>query len=374
MIHSWRRYLMALAFPLVGCSMHPLPENFPLNFPRASTFDIVQKVRCEAKAGLDRFKNSRHQDHLRQIIAATRIGYDFEFVMTENNNATEGKLHFAGRPTNKASNRKLDIELTGEATKERTNRRTFRIVEDLRDVANADCSAETLRANLAYPISGSLRVDDLVYTYVRLERMSNLGDPEGQDDNIAIPSDDDDPRKRAGVFSEHLEFTTTLKLGANPILTMTAVAGSFRLTNARIKGRVKRNDVHDVIIAFAQDPAFHNREVRRAVRQRNLDLGRTAAGGVEKRVLLGRDLEGMERRLVATAQGRVVGGALEKKIIRGPRLETGLAQANAAARNKVVLELARLRNLKDNEQEGPKFLGQRLLTFLRPPDETGTGD
>jgi hypothetical protein len=371
MIHSWRRYLMALAFPLVGCSMHPLPENFPLNFPRASTFDIVQKVRCEAKAGLDRFKNSRHQDHIRQIVAATSIGYDFEFVMTENNNATDGNLHFAGRPKNKASDRKLDIDLTGTATKERANRRTFRIVEDLGDVANADCSAEALRANLAYPISGSLRVDDLVYTYVTLERISNL-DPDDDDDSIAIPSDD--PRKRAGVFSEHLEFTTTLKLGANPILTMSAVAGSFRLTNARINGQVKRNDVHDVIIAFAQDPDFHTREVRRAVQQRNVGLGRTAAGGVEKRVLLGRDLEGTERRIVATAQGRVVGGALEKKIIRGPRLETGLAQANAAARNKVLLELARLRNLKDNEQEGPKFLGQRLLTFLRPPDETGTGD
>src|SRR5215470_14962341 len=100
MIHLWRWCccLVLLAFPLAGCSMHPLPENFPLNFPRASTFDVVQKVRCEAKAGLDRFNNSRHQDHVRQIIEATSIGYDFSFVMTENNDATGGDLHFAGRP------------------------------------------------------------------------------------------------------------------------------------------------------------------------------------------------------------------------------------------------------------------------------------
>jgi hypothetical protein len=94
---------------------------------------------------------------------------------------------------------------------------------------------------------------------------------------------------------------------------------------------------------------------------------------VERRVMDGRDYDGTERRIIATEQGRVF-GAVEKKIIRGPRLETGLAQANAAARNKVLLELARLRHLEDDEQEGAKFLGQRLLTFLRPPDETGTGD
>ena len=352
--------------------MHPLPENFPLNFSRASTFDIVQKVRCEAKAGLDRLENGRNQQHIKQIIAATSIGYDFQFLMIENNDANAGTLDFAGRPTNKASNRKLDVELTGEATKARQNTRTFRIVEDLADVANADCSVETLRANLAYPIAGSLRVDDLTYTYVRLELMSNLRTPDGPtDDDIAVITDV--PKQRAGIFSEHLTFTTKLNLGATPTLTLSAVAGSFRLTSATINGQVRRSDTHDVIIAFAQDPDFHKKEVASAVRQRNLVLGRTAAGGVERGAVAGRGAEGVERSIVATTQVRALGVA-EKKIIRGARLETGLAQANAAARNKVVLELARLRHLADDEQEGPKFLGERLLTFLRPPDETGPGD
>jgi hypothetical protein len=366
MIHALRSCcgLVALALPLAGCSMHPLPENFPLNFSRASTFDIVQKVRCEAKAGLDRFKNSRHQEHIKQIIEATSIGYDFKFVMNENNDATDGQLSFIGKPAKKASHRQLDVDLTGNATKERDNTRTLRIVEDLADVTNADCSVEALRANLAYPIAGSLHVDDVAYTYVRLELMSNLGDPEDSDAAIAV----EDPRKRSGVFSEHLTFTTTLKLGAKPNLTLSAVARSFRLTNATINGQVKRNDTHDVIIAFAQDPNLHDREVRRAVGQRNAYLRRTVAGGGERRVV-----EGAERRVFETVEGRVL-GAVDKKVIRGPRLETGLAQANAAARNKVVLELARLRHLADDEQEGAKFLGERLLTFLRPPDETGPGD
>ena len=219
--------------------MHPLPENFPLNFSRASTFDIVQKVRCEAKAGLDRFRNSRNQEHIKQIIAATSIGYDFKFVMIENNDADEGKLHFTGKAANKASKRQLDVDMTGGVTKARNNTRTFRIVEDLADVANADCSVEAMRANLAYPIAGSLHVDDVTYTYVRLELMSNLRAPDGDPDDDEIAVITDVPKKRTGVFSEHLKFITTLKLGATPILTLSAVAGSFRLTSAKIDGQIQ---------------------------------------------------------------------------------------------------------------------------------------
>jgi hypothetical protein len=333
----------ALAFAVSGCSMHPLPENSPLNFPRASTFDIVQKVRCEAQAGLDRFRNSRHPDHVRQIIQATSIGYDFQFVMTETDNALDGAVNFVGLPSRKASNRKLTVGLTGEARKSRKNTRTFRIVEDLADVAKADCSVQALRANLAYPIAGSLHVDDVVYTYVRLELMTNL-DPNDPD----LPKDDpipNDPRKRTGVFSEHLEFRTSLQAGAKPTVTLSAVAGSFRLTTASVDGKVERNDTHDVIIAFAQDPAFHKAEIQRA----------------------------MEGRARLLRKANIPGG-VPTSIIRGPRSQTALAQANARARNQVLLELARLRNLKDDEQENPKFLGERLLTFLRPPDDIGPGE
>ena len=355
--------LVTLAFPLAGCSMHPLPENFPLNFPRASTFDIVQKVRCEAQAGLERFKNSRHPEQIKLIIDSTSIGYDFKFVMTETNDATDGNLHFTRKSANPASARSLDIDLTGEATKKRMNTRTFRLVEDLADVAKADCSAEALRANLAYPIAGRLHVDDVVYTYVRLERMSDLDDPVEQG-GIGIPTDDPlNPRKkRSGVFSEQLLFRTSLKLGATPTLTVSAVAGSFRLTSASVNGQIKRVDAHDVIIAFAQDPELHKKEADGAARQRNRYLGRSASGASERRTV-----------------ARGVAGAVEervevRKVIREAKLETRLAQANAAARNNVYLELARLRNLSDDEQERPKFLGKQLLKFLRPPDETGPGD
>jgi hypothetical protein len=353
--------LVTLAFPLAGCSVHPLPENFPLNFPRASTFDIVQKVRCEAKAGLERFKNSRRPEHIKLIIDSTSIGYDFKLVMTENNDATGGQLSFARLPSNPASDGSLNIDLTGQARKQRMNTRTFRLVEDLADVAKADCSAEALRANLVYPIAGRLHVDDVVYTYVRLERMTDFDDDSVEQGDIAEPTPDPaNPRNRSGVFSEQLAFRTSLKLGATPTLTVSAVAGSFRLTKASVNAQIKRVDAHDVIIALAQDPELHKKEA--AVQQRNAYLGRSASGASARRIVARGAAGAVEERVVVN------------KVIRAAKLETRLAQANAAARNNVYLELARLRNLSDDEQERPKFLGKQLLKFLRPPDETGPGD
>jgi hypothetical protein len=320
--------------------MHPLPDNFPLNFTRASTFDIVQEVRCEVKAGLDRFKNSRYQKHIKQIILATSIGYDFRFDMTEKNDATGGKVQLLGISASGATPREVD--LTGSVERSRENIRTFRFVEDLADVERADCSVEALRANLAYPIAGRLHVDDIAYTYVRLETITNFGVS-----GFGVEGDASTAQglpKRNGVFSEHLEFNTKLTGGATPTLTLSVAAGSFGLKSATVAGDVTRNDQHSLIIAFAQDPNFHNVEVKRALDERTAVLSPYVIDGVQK------------------------------KIVRSPRLETALAQANAVSRNRVLLELARLRFLKDDEHEAPKFLGERLLTFLRPPDETGPGD
>jgi hypothetical protein len=240
------------------------------------------------------------------------------------------------------------------------NTRAFRLVEDLADVDKADCSADALRANLAYPIVGRLNVDDVVYTYIRLERMTDFDDEKFEGEEIIPSPDPANPRNRNGVFSEKLAFRTSLKLGATPTLTLHAVAGSFRLTNASVNGQIKRVDAHDVIIALAQDPELHKKEA--AVQQRNAYLGRSASGAPERRIVARGGAGAVEERIVVN------------KVIRQAKLETRLAQANAAARNSVHLELARLRGLSDDEQERPKFLGIQLLKFLRPPDETGPGD
>jgi hypothetical protein len=333
-----------LALPLTGCSIRPLPENHPLNFPRASTFDIVHMVRCEAKAGLDHFTNSKSKKHVADIIAATSIGYDFTFTMTEDNNLAGGGLTFLRKSASPQPKGGLEVGLTGEATRTRENIRNFRIIEDLSDVAKADCSPGP-RSNLAYPISGSLRVDEVVRTYIQLERMTDLVEPgELKDKEVLEPLTKVEKKgepTRTGVFSEHLHFQTKLTAGAQPILTLSAVVGSFRLTNATVNGQITRDDDHTLIIAFAQNPNFkdENEKVRKS----------------------------------RAARTDLVGN--DKKVVRGARAEAALAaESSEHARNRVALELARVRNLLDDEQEGARFLGKQLLRFLRPPDETGPGD
>jgi hypothetical protein len=332
-----------LASSLLGCSMRPLPENFPMNFPRASTYDIVQRVRCEAQEALVGLKargGAKRREHIEQIIAATSIGYDFEFVMVEDNTLSDGALGF-GRASGKKGS--LSVDISGGASRQRKNSRAFRIVEDLADVEKADCSHEATTANLAYPISGSLRVNEIVRTYVQLERISNLEPGESVQEEIddVVEGAGTREKPKTGVFAEHLEFRTTLKAGATPTLQLSAVVGSLRLTNAAVSGSVARSDSHSLIIAFAQDPDFKDRKFFT-------------------------DRKFAKYRKAVAERGQI----LDAKAVGGARAATAFAQGTARARNRLVLELARLRNLRDDEQEGAKFLGRQLLRFLRPPDET----
>lgn len=333
--------LVSIAPAFSACSVRPTIETAPLNFPRASTYDIVQKVRCEAKAGLDRFKNTDLEVHANQIIKATSIGYDFRFVMQEDN-GLNGSVGFAGESATASKKPNGTLKLTGSAARTRKDIRSFRFVEDLADVAKADCSPQALATNLAYPISGALRVDDLAFSYVRLETLSDLRELRGADHgDVAII--DGDPRHRIGVFSEYLKFDTKVSLGATPSVALSASIGGFDVNSASLGASASRSDQHDVIIAFAQDPAFHSSERARAQR----------------------------RKFTALYLNPI---ASQRREVRTPKLLTSLAQANAESRNGVILELARVRGLKDDEREEPKFMGQRLLTFLRPPDETPAGE
>jgi hypothetical protein len=342
MVHRSRfRYGVApaLALSLAGCSTHPLPENHPLSLPRASTFDIVQRARCEAKAGLEPFRRGSRKAHVDKIVANTSIGYYFKFEIGETNDATGGSLGFT-RPW---PDKTFTLNLSGNASRSRTNNREFTIIEDLADVANikaADCP-EGVGANVAYPISGSLGIDEVVRAYIGVERISDLD--KGAVGTAAVD------QTRAGVFSEVLNFHTMLNASATPTLTLTAVPGRFRLTSATAMGVAERTDDHTLIIAFAQDRDFKDDEFNsrgRALRQR----GSFVDGGAR----------------------RFEGG---RRLIRGAHTEAAIAQASTKyAHNQVALELSRQRNLLEDREDGARFLGELVLKGLRPPDETGPGD
>lgn len=343
MTHGLRK-VSSLAFvsaALAGCATHPIPDNYPLNFARTSTFDIVRTVRCEVKAGIERAKGkSNNKAHTGQIVEATSVGYHFTLIMNETNNLSDGLVKMVGSAKKGARKLNHALEVKGDALRSRDNERRFHIVEDLRDVEKADCPQNWQFENLSYPISGSLRVDDLAFTYIRLEQLTNFGNTEFP--NPVTGEVELKDAKRTGLLSEHIAFHTSVSLGAVPKISLSVAAGSFGVQTGSITGRAVRRDSNDLIIAFGQDPNFHNREIREAIEEREALLAQQSWTG--------------------------------KKPIRAPRLVTAIAQANANSRNRVLFELARIRNLLDDREERSRFLGDRLLTFLRPPGETGPED
>lgn len=302
-----------LAWGLSGCSIHPLPGDLA----RTSTFDIVEKIRCEAQEGLRSFADT--DPHGRKIIVGTTIGYDFRFDVTEINDASGGELDFR-RP---GANSNFLLDLNASALKKRQNVRTFRVVEDLTEVEKADCSKEAVRANWIYPITGAIGIGEVVRTYVRLEKLTDIRTTS----TVATPFP-------TAVFADDLDFTTTVSGSITPTVTLNAVVGSLRLTHAKITGSASRADSHSLIVALARDHP-----------DKDFDPRATRA----KR-------DAKERRKL-----------IEEELIADPRTVTALAQRDLDARNRVMLELQRLRNLKDDEQEAPRVLGQRLLDLLKLP-------
>jgi hypothetical protein len=218
---------VVLAFGLVGCSMHPLPENVS----PASTYDIVHRIRCEVAEGLRDFPRN---ETFRKIVDNTTIGYDFTFHITEENKAASGKLEFK-RPSFVGTGKGFFLDLSASAEKKRENTRAFRILEGLAEVNEKGCSTATKLANPLYPITGATGMGEVVKTYVRLEILTDLA------------------REDKDVFSDELAFTTKLKAGATPTLELSTVAGSFKLTHASLTGNASRDDVHNVTVALSRD-------------------------------------------------------------------------------------------------------------------------
>jgi hypothetical protein len=227
----------ALAVGLTACSMHPLPEDVTA----VSTYDIVEKIRCEVKDGLRAALERNHpKGEIDKIVKKTVIGYDFSFEISEDNNATKGKLKYERAGFRKES--KTIWELTGSSTRTRKNKRDFRIIERLMEL-NEEVCWEGARANWVYPITGSIGLDEVIRTYVDLELLTRFRQDNSKKFNGKLPV----------VFSEELTFTTEFGGGIQPTLELATIAGKFRLTNATIFGEAKRKDIHSVTVALAQD-------------------------------------------------------------------------------------------------------------------------
>jgi hypothetical protein len=211
---------------LFGCSTHPLPEDVT----RKSTFDLVQKILCEAKEGIDGEGLSALS------LKNTYIGFDFSFDMEEKNNAKNGSFEFLD-PFGRGS---FSLKLSGGVEKTRKNVRFFRVVESFQTIKDyKDCFVDTARANLIYPIAGKVGVDEVVHTFVRLERLTKL------------PAN---ANKNGSIFSDALTFTTELSAGATPHLIINSGLGGFKLRNASLDAEASRKDIHGLTIAISAKP------------------------------------------------------------------------------------------------------------------------
>ena len=174
------------AFVLAACAIHPLPDDFS----RSNTYDIVQKIRCEARGGIidialtdagrgqiDAFLNEpaartevrpARVERARRLLLAdmqrAAIGYSFKFSITEDNNGS-GAARFEMPFSNGSVSLGVDV---GE-DKRRKSERSFDLVEDFAQLlADASLHCGPGAPDWKYPITGEIGLNEVIKTYVRL--------------------------------------------------------------------------------------------------------------------------------------------------------------------------------------------------------------
>lgn len=295
--------VVAAAFGLPGCSIHPLPGDIP----RVPTSDIVERIRCEVQEGLGSFSQEDPDTRriVERLIKGTTIGYEFTFTITEENAATNGQLvfketHFSGGS--------FTLDLQPSATLKRKNTRAFLALEELTRVGGANCLPEATRANWAYPITGATGMAEVVRSYIRLQLLTGL-------------AKDPIPKFTDTVFSDALAFTTHLTAGIAPKLELNAGVGSFRLTHASVTGSATRDDVHNVTVALSFD-------------EKDAD----------------KDTKAFMAKLARQEWTR-------DDFILDSRALRRVAQRDSGVRNRVLIELQRRRKVREDERVVARVLG-----------------
>lgn len=257
--------IVLLSSGICGCAVHPLPEDVaPLN-----TVEIVEHIRCEMYEALrhqivlifDLSDSPAAHDIARQIEAAperplsefqdqikllkpvyqkritafagTTIGYGFRFNITEQDVA-KSTLNF-GLPWNPLSN--FTLNATAGLDKKRANTRRFFKVDTFQDLLlSKECLSKPLNdANLIYPITGKIGLDNVVSDFVKLTTRGAK--------TFADPKD-------VKNFSEQLTFTTQISGSLNPKVKVSPHTDRFKLADAGVELSATRTDVHELTLTF----------------------------------------------------------------------------------------------------------------------------
>ena len=154
-------------------------------------------------------------------------------------------------------------------------------------------------------------MDEVVRTYVRIERLTDFGTGFG---TISLGAKLD---KEKVIFSDDIDYTTDIGGGITPTLEVASVVGKFKLTKATFFGQASRKDIHSVTVALAQDGEPVDLPGVTRMLNRGLDIGRSRPG----------------------ARG------LDAVVTSGARAET-----------RVIYELERRRLIKEDERLFTNFL------------------
>jgi hypothetical protein len=258
----------------------------PQDVARFETYQIVAKIRCEMRDAIRGFaiktievtnpdiaeslnngsisfrnldRKSLHPDVQRVIdkYDHTAIAYEFTFDITETNDAS-ANFDLLGT----FSRGPLKVGLKAGNERERQNKRNFRVVDTFEKLAVAVsdeyCTGLSAGKNWLYPITGSIRLDELVGAFLDLNQSGNLSGKEGKD----LPT-----------IADTIEFTTKLTGSASPSIELTPVGRGFELVKAGFGGDVSRTDVHTVVIVLSlpPEPKKLSRTGRTNAQQRAID-------------------------------------------------------------------------------------------------------
>jgi hypothetical protein len=214
--------VLALASLLIGCSVHPLPDDVT----RKSTYDIVDKIRCEAKAAVDQFATE---------LRDASIVYTFTFDIDESNDANLG-LTFL----NPLVSGPLTVNTGLQSNQLRNGYRNFVLLDSFDDLRKMNCTRDREK-NWIYPLTGDVGMYDSVATFIRVQQ-----GPGG-----------------ARVFSlaDTLTYTTTFQAGVTSSVALAPLNDQFRLTGASAGLTGMRTDVHKLTVTMAAGqqvaPAAH---------------------------------------------------------------------------------------------------------------------
>ena len=300
--------LYALALNLVGCSVHPLPEQVT----GFNTVQIVAKVRCEVRDGIrayvlgalrdpqraayfprandlaDRLDGDDSQwRRLRPLLKeygadpitmkvferynGGAIAYEFIFNGTENNRQS-GSLDILRTFTSGA----LTGSINASSTFDRNNIRNFSISDNFEDLTTLVdalyCGPASLngtepehraRPNILYPVVGALGLQELVGAFLNLNQSGNLVGLSNAPATAAL----------LPTISETMKFTTTITGGGSVgFAATTSTRPDLRLAKASLASLNSREDIHTLRIVIKL-PLEGKEQTRTIAEQRLLSLG-----------------------------------------------------------------------------------------------------